>query len=282
MAAYFERDLEAFRGGNGRTLLSISVGYSSEAPPLPGNRVTVDFPRGPSLLLAVDAEKQGRVDFSVEVFTSGRPLDENQELLYSFLINYSISLLLQKLQADGQAEICLVHAGGAVLGGKGYLFTGPSGCGKTTVSRAVARMKGARSLGDDLVILSLEEQGWMLHGSPMTGELPRTDIANISVPLEAVFFLSHAEETRCQQLRPAEAAAALLGSLVPSYSLDKSHAPHLSAYGSQPLGALMDEAVQLAAQVPCFRLELTLAEQSWEEILDITSKTTRGSGSESR
>jgi hypothetical protein len=64
----------------------------------------------------------------------------------------------------------LLHAAGALVGGRGIAFAGVSGAGKSTLSGLAAGRPGWAPLSDDRVIVRLGEAGPRLWGTPWSGE----------------------------------------------------------------------------------------------------------------
>jgi len=113
------------------------------------------------------------------------------------------------------AGALLVHAGGVIRAGRGWVFFGPSGSGKTTT----VRLSGAeRILSDDLVILktdpSLPGVGVRVYGTPFRGNLPETPRSNASAALTGLLALVKAPEPLLAPL-PAPVALARLAACVP-------------------------------------------------------------------
>ena len=109
----------------------------------------------------------------------------------------------------------LVHACAAVVGGKGLVFAGHSGDGKTTLSRALQE-EGLELLSDERVAIIRQEDGFVVHGTPWTGE--GEIVSNKSVPLGGVFVLQKAREHRLRLEMSSRMVAELLSrSLVPYY-----------------------------------------------------------------
>jgi energy-coupling factor transporter ATP-binding protein EcfA2 len=63
--------------------------------------------------------------------------------------------------AHERADSLVLHAGAAVVDGRGVLLTGPSGCGKSTLVTALA-LRGAAYMGDDTVAAD----GYRIRSNP--------------------------------------------------------------------------------------------------------------------
>lgn len=115
----------------------------------------------------------------------------------------------------------LVHSSAVVSGGRAYLFLGESGTGKSTHTRLwVENIPDATLLNDDSPVISLEEDGIRVYGSPWSGKTPcyRTE----SFPLGAITRLSQAKCNEIRRLGVAAAFGALHPSLPPAFNYDKS------------------------------------------------------------
>jgi hypothetical protein len=131
----------------------------------------------------------------------------------------------------------LLHASGAVRGGRGYVFFGPSGSGKTTTAR-LSLEAGCTVLSDDLVILKKQVGVWHACGVPFRGELPEAPRTNLAAPARGIFILvKHPEHGTTPA--PFPEALARLAACVPFVM-------------SRPLGAQAVTAIcaDLAGSVP--------------------------------
>ncbi len=133
----------------------------------------------------------------------------------------------------------LVHACAVVVRGKALVFAGHSGDGKTTLSRAL-KQEGLELLSDERVAIMRQEDGFVVHGTPWTGE--GEIVSNASAPLGGVFVLQKAREHRLRLEMSSQMVAEFLSrSLVPYYLGDiASRIVTLvhQAASSVPLGAL--------------------------------------------
>jgi len=95
------------------------------------------------------------------------------------------------------------------------VFAGHSGDGKTTLSPAL-RAEGLELLSDERVAIKRQEDGFVVHGTPWTGE--GEIVSNASAPLGGIFVLQRAREHRVRLEMSSQIVAELLSrSLVPYY-----------------------------------------------------------------
>jgi hypothetical protein len=157
-------------------------------------------------------------------FALGYPLDE---VLYQ-----------HRFAREGFLEL---HACGLALGGVSVLLCGSSGAGKTTSARLWLRSRpGVRVLSDDRVVVRPRGRGFRAHGTPWHGS--GRYASDLSRPLLAVFFLSHARGSEAVRLGRAEAAGELLARAFP---------PPWDARG---IATVLESCDRLASRVACFSL----------------------------
>lgn len=135
----------------------------------------------------------------------------------------------------------LIHAAGARIDGKGFLFAGSSGAGKSTLARSLAAAGCTELLSDDRMVVREVDGRLMAFGTPWPGD---AGIAkNGSIPLDALFFIHHGAQNRIRALTVDQALRGLL--------------PVCSIHWYEPdlLPAELSFAGRLLAGVPCFRLD---------------------------
>jgi len=102
----------------------------------------------------------------------------------------------------------LIHSSGVASNGKGFIFPGRSGSGKTTLSQELSDGKRLLLLSDDRVIVRKLNNTFEVFGTPWAGE---GGIAlNKHFPLSGMFFISHAEHNRIEDIKPQKALEMLL------------------------------------------------------------------------
>lgn len=122
------------------------------------------------------------------------------------------------IPALARREGFLVHACGAVVDGKAFVFAGHSGDGKTTLSRLLAA-EGIELLSDERVAIVRTEDGFVVHGTPWAGE--GEVVSSACFPLGGVFILRKASSHRVVHSATGTLAAEVLArSLVPYYLAD--------------------------------------------------------------
>ena len=114
-------------------------------------------------------------------------------------------IVMYYLAREGGA---LIHAAGINFKGKGYVFLGRSGAGKTTLSKQFIQKNYCDLLSDDRVIVRKIDDQFKVFGTPWPGEGGIT--SNRSLPLSGMFFLSHGDSNRIEELSPQNALEKLL------------------------------------------------------------------------
>ncbi len=133
----------------------------------------------------------------------------------------------------------VVHAAGVVVDGRAVLLAGRSGAGKTTAARLCERA-GFTILNDERVILRLEGDRVVAHGTPWHGEMDVVSAA--CAPLAALAFLEHGTSTRAI----AQAPPATVRRLVPRCRL-----PYWDPEG---MARVLETASAIADRVPTYAL----------------------------
>jgi hypothetical protein len=146
-------------------------------------------------------------------------------------------ILLARILAQRRA--CFFHAGGVVLGDKGFIFAGHSGAGKTTIVTMMGPM--AEVLCDDRMIVRRWPEGFKAHGTWSHGDLE--DVSPKSALLKGIFFLNQARENRIVPLVDRnkivrKLLACLVRPLVTSDWWD----------------SMLELVEDIASEVPCFEL----------------------------
>jgi hypothetical protein len=171
-----------------------------------------------------------------------RPERQHPEYVYDSVFRIVLSFLL--LDADG----LLLHSAGVIRSGKGYLFVGMSGAGKSTVARISA--PSSTVLSDDLTLLYLTEGGGTVFGTPFFGQ-HSTGGANLSAPLEGMYFLHKAGENQMLPIAPGTALTRFLRSVM-FFGQDRSSTD-----------AILDLSKRLCARVPCYELHFLPDDSFW-------------------
>ena len=145
----------------------------------------------------------GRIYCSKELFVAS-----GKSMLARHIVQYPLDQLLMIHVAAARSAAVLLHAAGGNIDGNGVLFAGQSGAGKSTVSRLLGNGGSARFLSDDRIMLRRFGGKLSMYGTPWPGD---AGIAiNESVPLKAICFLRHADDTSLRPLKPEEILQRLL------------------------------------------------------------------------
>ena len=101
------------------------------------------------------------------------------------------------------------HASVVECDGKAYAFAAPSGTGKSTHTKLWLKVFGdrARVINGDKPIFRLTEKGWYAYGTPWQGKEHWG--TNAAAPLQALCFLTRAEQNRIAPLSDEEAVGRL-------------------------------------------------------------------------
>lgn len=146
----------------------------------------------------------------------------------------------------------LVHAAGAVLDGRGYLFYGASGAGKSTL--AASNRRGTIVSDDLSLVLPGDGGGLDLVGSPFRGTYEEGDPVVGRFPLAAGFRLIQAREPEVRPVDRARALAELVGNL-----------PFVAeAFARRP--DLFDRLQAGFAELPLAHLHFTRDDRFWDAI----------------
>lgn len=162
----------------------------------------------------------GRIYCSKELFVAS-----GKSILARNIVQYPLDQLLMIHVAAARSAALLLHAAGGSIDGNGVLFAGQSGAGKSTVSRLLGHDNGngsgARFLSDDRIMLRRFGGKLSMYGTPWPGDAGVA--VNESVPLKALCFLRHADETALRPLKPEEVLHRLLPvASIPWYESDLS------------------------------------------------------------
>jgi len=137
----------------------------------------------------------------------------------------------------------LMHAAGVTWEGDGFVFTGHTRAGKTTLSRGFPT---AAVLGDDLVAVREQREGFALYGTPWPGREGGT-VSYGGAPLRAVFNLHPGSESGLHRQSSAQALAELA-----------TNAPRMG-YGGEE-SKLLVVFSSLVQAVPIYRLNMRLGD----------------------
>jgi ABC-type cobalamin/Fe3+-siderophores transport system ATPase subunit len=110
----------------------------------------------------------------------------------------------------------LHSCGLATPDGRGFLFVGHSGAGKSTLGKQWVKQRGATILSDDRNVVTNDDRGFVVHGTPWHGEAGLAK--NASAHLAAIFLIQHGDANETFTLESNRSSAELLSrSFVPWY-----------------------------------------------------------------
>jgi SynChlorMet cassette protein ScmC len=160
------------------------------------------------------------------------------------------------------------HAALTERGGKGIILAAPGGTGKSTCCRRLPQ-SWKPLCDDEVLVLRDDSGGYRAHPFPTWSDYlwyraKNTWNIEYHLPLQAVFFLSHAESDVCEPLGEARAAACI----------NDSAAQVCRKYWQRKEGELrraftgrvFANACELAKAVPAFKLGISLNGRFWEEM----------------
>jgi hypothetical protein len=186
----------------------------------------------------------GRIELARRYFLVGQPVNP---------LEYPLDELLW-IHRLAMGEGVEVHGCGVIApDGRGILLIGHSGAGKSTSARLWSKLRAARVLSDDRIILREENGRIQMYGTPWHGDAGIAEAAQS--PLDAIFVLQHGEANKLRPLGEAESTAELFA---------RSFVPHHSPKG---LSAVLKFFQAVASSVPCcgfsFVPDFTAVEAVW-------------------
>lgn len=184
---------------------------------------------------------------------------------FSYFTNISAAITVDAHETGA----ILLHAALAEHDGRGVILAAAGGTGKSTASRRLPSWW--KSLCDDTTFVARDESGrWRTHPWPTWstfldgGGGGQWDVS-LSVPLEAIFFLSRSETEAVEPLGKGEGLIRLLKSSAQVSSLATKLIDHPELkrkINAQWFSNLAD----LAAKVPMYRLCLSLNGEFWKNL----------------
>ncbi len=157
-------------------------------------------------------------------------------------IPYPLDQLLL-IPALARREAVLLHACGAEVAGRGFVFAGHSGDGKTTLAGLLSR-EGTLLLSDERIAIRKTERGFVAFGTPWPGE--GNVVSNGACPLQGMFVLKKAARHALGGSSPSLAPELIARAIVPYYLPDVAE---------RILGIL----AELASEVPLRELHFARA-----------------------
>lgn len=132
---------------------------------------------------------------------------ENGHKTISIPFSYPIDqILLMYILSDRDGA--LIHAAGAGIDGRGYIFPGRSGAGKSTLSKFFLGRNTVEMLSDDRVVIRKINGSFRVYGTPWAGDAGIAE--NKEFPLKGIFFIHHGDKNRIREMTPREATEKLM------------------------------------------------------------------------
>ena len=198
-----------------------------------------------------------------DIICEKRPEKTHQEEFLS--MRMSLQPIYQRAQNSGGLPL---HAGLVARDGRGALLAAQRNTGKSTCCRRIP--SSWHVLGDEEALVVLDKQKrYLAHPFPTWSNYlekrsePTWNVQQ-NVPLSAIFFLEQARAEEIVPLGQGEAAVLLLESAT---QVSYRNWVKLNRDEIRPLRSkLFENACELAATIPVFKLRLSLNGRFWEEI----------------
>jgi hypothetical protein len=232
---------DPFLGAVGEPVCSVRLEAGGERPGTPN-------PPMARLALAGSEVRVDHPDFTAEVDLAGDGV--LRTLPDPYVVDHFFRLLVSLLAPAHDA--LMLHACGAIAGGRAHVFAGPSGSGKSTL----AGLAGHRPvLSDEHVVVRRLAGRWVAASTPFWGSYARPGPAR-QAPLARLWSLRH---WPTHEVRPLDAFCTLRLVLENAVLAGPQAELKLAAF---PVAA------DLAAAVPAAELRFTPTESVWDEIDD--------------
>ncbi len=140
-----------------------------------------------------------------------------------------------------------MHGCSLIKNGGAHVFIGESGAGKTTLA---TQFPSEGVLGDDLVALLPNEDGYQVYGTPFSGR-EGLQASTRNLPLRTLSVLHQGTHTTATKLGVEES---IPGVLRHTFQFETSTVSHKN---------LLQRVVKLIERVPTFRTEVSLEESPW-------------------
>jgi hypothetical protein len=169
-------------------------------------------------------------------YTSGQAYDDglsgDKDLIAPF--RYPMDLLLfSKLLTINSGFI--LHGCAMVLDGKAYVFSGRKGAENNTIGRLWLK-RGATILGDEQIILRLQDGKVWVYGSPWSRKA--SECVNEKYAVEAIYCIDHGEMNQMTPMLPAGAVRALFSKI------------YMATAFKEDVPVLLSTCQQIASLVP--------------------------------
>jgi len=201
---------------------------------------------------------------SEDIICDFRDANNSKFAKYNFM-QYSLYPIFQRSMKVGGLPF---HAGLAEYSGKGVLFCAEGGVGKSTCcSRLPNHWKAL--CDDEALVAKRTDKEYLVHPFPtwseyILGKSKGTWGIQHSVPLSAIFFLEQSDGDEVIPLNLHESIMLITDSA--RQSLKKFFPPKYKMDEIRVLRIAFNNAVDIAKQIPAYRLRVSLTGRFWEEI----------------
>lgn len=219
------REFQSIRTGSANVVIKVEWAESLDV----ADQVLFDVgiwrssPAGDGLQFDFFTERLGSAPYKRAIFARefnfGR-VQLNRQLLSNLDSYYPLEYPLDELVCIhrlGLGHGVELHSCGLATGdGRGFLFVGHSGAGKSTLGKQWVKHRGATILSDDRMVVTNDDRGFVIHGTPWHGEAGLAK--NASARLQAIFLIEHGEANETVAMERNRSSAELLSrSFVPWY-----------------------------------------------------------------
>lgn len=131
-----------------------------------------------------------------------------KELLHMDIIFMSLFALEKQILKRNSV---ILHCAYIRVEDEAILFSAPSGTGKSTQAALWEKYRGARTINGDRALLIRENNGWYVHGWPISGTSGICE--NETLPIRTIVMLRQAQINEVKELKGIKAIQKLMGQI---------------------------------------------------------------------